>query len=155
MVLLSDFDFDRICHGDYQVMFIITNVSIKRELERERLASHFQEIMYASISHELRTPCNAINNSLMCMQPHVGVQGKPWFDIARSSTAFLLSLVNDTLDMAQLKSGKFHLNFSTVTVKDMVTEIYDLIRVQLIYKEEVEFRVKYGSDVPATIDSDQ
>lgn len=67
--------------------------------------------MFTSISHELRTPINAIQNSLTCIRTFINPAWQIYYDICESSSAFLLSLVNDTLDFAQLQAGKFKINF--------------------------------------------
>lgn len=65
--------------------------------------------MYASVSHELRTPINVVLNCLRCLANKVESSGLKWVKIADTSCKFLLSLVNDTLDFAQLRFGKFSL----------------------------------------------
>lgn len=85
--------------------------------------------MYTSISHELRTPINAIQNSLTCMRSYVDPIGQMYFEICESSSAFLLSLVNDTLDFAQLQAGKFKMNFEPVYIHKLISEVYQLINV--------------------------
>ena len=85
--------------------------------------------MFMSISHELRTPINAIQNSMTCIRPHVTPIWQMYFDICESSSTFLLSLVNDTLDFAQLQAGKFKMNFDQINVSQLIAEIYQLINV--------------------------
>ena len=74
------------------------------------------QIMFTSISHELRTPINAIQNSLKLMTNDIGPGGKQFFEICESSSEFLLSLVNDTLDYAQLQAGKFKMHYDEVKI---------------------------------------
>jgi signal transduction histidine kinase len=57
--------------GGKSVIFIFTNVSSEKELQREQVMKNYTHIMYTSISHELRTPINAINNSLKALKPFV------------------------------------------------------------------------------------
>ena len=54
--------------------------------------------MFASVSHELKTPINIINNCLLCLIGKVEASALKWVKIADTSCKFLLSLVNDTLD---------------------------------------------------------
>lgn len=79
---------------------MFTNVSAEKDLQREIVMKQYMHIMFTSISHELRTPINAITNSLTCMRTYVSPAGMFYLDICDSSSAFLLSLVNDTLDFA-------------------------------------------------------
>ena len=68
----------------------------------EQSMKEYSKIMFASINHELRTPINAILNSLNCMSDKICPTVAQYLDICQSSGQFLLSLVNDTLDFAQL-----------------------------------------------------
>lgn len=97
----------------------------------------YMQIMFTSISHELRTPINAIQNSLHCMRSSVSTAGLIYLDICDSSSSFLLSLVNDTLDFAQLQAGKFKMNFETINVRKILAEVFQLINVQLRLKNNV------------------
>ena len=45
------------------------------------------------------------------MRQHITPVVRLYFEICESSSAFLLSLVNDTLDYAQLEYGKFKMHF--------------------------------------------
>lgn len=107
-----------------QIVFVFTNVSAEKGLQRELVMKQYMQIMFTSISHELRTPINAIQNSLTCMKSFVSPAGIFYLDICDSSSAFLLSLVNDTLDFAQLQAGKFKMNFEKVNVSQMINEVY-------------------------------
>jgi len=70
----------------------------------------YSSVMFASVSHELRTPINAIQNSLVSIKKYnIDASMTKYLDICTSSSSFLLSLVNDTLDFAQMKAGKFKL----------------------------------------------
>ena len=80
--------------------------------------------MFASVNHELRTPINAIQNSLTCMKPFVSTMGMMYLEICQSSSGFLLSLVNDTLDFAQLQAGKFKMVYEEVDVYGIVAEVF-------------------------------
>jgi signal transduction histidine kinase len=89
----------------------------------------YSQIMFTSVNHELRTPINAIQNSLQCLKPFVDKSAIQYFQICESSSAFLLSLVNDTLDMAQLQNGKFKMNYEDIEIRSVVKEVYDLLAV--------------------------
>ena len=81
-------------------MFVFTNVSAEKDLQRELVMKQYSQIMFTSINHELRTPINAIINSLTCMKPFMVSMAQQYFEICETSSEFLLSLVNDTLDFA-------------------------------------------------------
>jgi signal transduction histidine kinase len=70
--------------------------------------------MFASVNHELKTPINVITNCLICLKSKTDNSGLRWINMAETSCKFLLSLVNDTMDFASMKLGKFALNYSII-----------------------------------------
>ena len=96
----------------------------------------------------------AIQNSLTCMRNFVNAAGLTYLDICQSSSGFLLSLVNDTLDFAQLQAGKFKMNFEPIEVSNLVNEVYSLINVQLRLKTNVFLVKSVAKHVPLVIESD-
>jgi signal transduction histidine kinase len=96
--------------------------------------------MFTSISHELRTPINAIQNSLQYLRPilqqydqvSVAKQLQPsmyFYEICDTSATFLLSLVNDTLDYGQLSAGSLTFNFEQVNIRELCADVAKLIAV--------------------------
>ena len=140
--------------GQRQVVFVFTNVSAEKELQRELVMKEYSQIMFTSINHELRTPINAIQNSLQILKPFLSQLGMQYYEICKSSSEFLLSLVNDTLDFAQLQAGKFKMNYENVNLRDLMQEVCSLINVQLRLKESVYLVDSVAQDVPETIETD-
>ena len=58
------------------------------------------------------------------MKSNVSQAGQTYLEICDSSSGFLLSLVNDTLDFAQMQAGKFKMNYEEINVRQMVAEVY-------------------------------
>ena len=56
--------------------------------------------MYASTSHELKTPLNAIINCINCLDNKIDKSSnlKKWVTMTKVSAEFLLNIVNDSLD---------------------------------------------------------
>lgn len=54
--------------------------------------------MFASVSHELKTPINIVINCLRLIRNKANRKILKWVNIADVSCEFLLSLVHDTLD---------------------------------------------------------
>jgi signal transduction histidine kinase len=109
--------------GQRQVVLVFTNVSAEKELQRELAMKELTKVMFTSINHELRTPCNAITNGLQLMRPFLNRASLKYYDICESSLKFLMSLVNDTLDFAQLQAGKFKMNFEFIDLRATIDEV--------------------------------
>lgn len=140
--------------GQRQVVLVFTNVSAEKELQRELAMKDLTKVMFASINHELRTPCNAITNGLQLMRPFLNRASLKYYDICTSSVKFLLSLVNDTLDFAQLQAGKFKMNFEMIDVRATVDEVLQLMNVQLRTKEDVYLINSVPVDIPEQMELD-
>jgi signal transduction histidine kinase len=66
------------------------------------------EMLNATVSHDMRTPLNAILGLIEAVEPFVkGDQGRRLLSIINNSANMLLFLVNDMLDLFQIKNGKF------------------------------------------------
>jgi signal transduction histidine kinase len=50
-------------------------------------------------------------------------------DICDTSCGFLISLVNDSLDYAQMEAGKFKIAYQDVVVRDLVSQVYNMLNV--------------------------
>ena len=86
----------------------------------------------ATMSHELRTPLNSIlgfsellrddnNNPLTDKQKHYAVN-------IHNSGNHLLQLINNLLDLAKIESGKFNLQYESIPLRKIVTEVDAVIR---------------------------
>jgi signal transduction histidine kinase len=134
--------------GQRQVLFVFTNISAEKDLQRELTMKEYAQIMFTSINHELRTPINAIQNSLVILKPFLNTRTLPFLEICESSCGFLLSLVNDTLDFAQLQTGKFKMNYESVNIRELQSEVCKLIDVQLRLKDSVFLIQSATPEVP-------
>lgn len=86
--------------------------------------------MYASISHDMRTPLNTIINMHKLIATRVSDPNLlDWLNVATISTNFMLHLVNDTLDYFQIRSGKFVKRESKFFLQKMIDDCLNLISV--------------------------
>ena len=75
------------------------------------MENHFNELLTATVSHEMRTPLNSMISLLMSIKKYIkDTKGLELFNIIQSSSIMLQYLVNDLLDLYQIKNGKFKKN---------------------------------------------
>ena len=88
-----------------------------------------QETFLANISHEMRTPMNAIIGlSRILQRSNPDPQTQHYAEAIGSSARDLLTIINDVLDMARMNAGEFKLEF----------EAFDLCH--LLKRSEVMFK---------------
>lgn len=115
------------CHAGFivSIIDITTYKEAEQSLENARdkawEADRAKSEFLANISHELRTPMNAIigfTNLLQETEKDNNTLGQ--LDIIHSSGTYLLALVNDLLDIARIESGKLVIVPQTVDVRKEV-----------------------------------
>ena len=78
--------------------------------EKLKLENHFFEMITATVSHDMRTPINAITGLMLALETYIYDQrGKYLLEIMSNSAKSLLYLVNDLLDFFKMKHGKFEI----------------------------------------------
>jgi protein-histidine pros-kinase len=99
-----------------------------RMLEANRLRTEF----LANMSHELRTPLNAIIGFAELMyKGKVGPlssEHREYIGDIVTSSRHLLQLINDVLDLAKVESGKMEFRPEEVDVRQLTTEVKDILR---------------------------
>lgn len=85
--------------------------TMKEELERAYQESQAKTDFLSKMSHEIRTPMNGIIGMLSLARVYVKdpEQTEYYLNRAESLSQFLLTLINDILDMSRIESGKMEL----------------------------------------------
>lgn len=100
------------------------------------LENHFYELLTATVSHEMRTPLNSMITLLDRARTYVtnSEEGLKSFKIIESSSKMLSYLVNDLLDLFQIKNGKFKKNENTYDVAKELETVIEIMRVPCTMK---------------------
>ena len=101
-----------------------------RELARATLA---KSDFLSSMSHELRSPLNAILGFAQLMQMDAATitpAQKASTDQILRAGWYLLELINDILDLAQIESGKLSLSLERVSLSEVMVECEAMIEPQ-------------------------
>ena len=82
----------------------------------------------ANMSHELRTPLNAILGfSEMLKTGMVTQKAEEYSEIIHRSGRYLLSLINDILDLSKIEAGRFEMKDARIHVEAMVRDCIELL----------------------------
>ena len=112
----------------YLQMFIETT-QIKM-LEEARAQSSYQRQMLANVSHEFRTPLNAMNMALILMKDSIPSQSLKFHQIASSSCDILKGLVEDILDHSMIEAGVFEVQEEEFKLKNLFEEVKRIFEFQ-------------------------
>lgn len=101
------------------------------------LASKAKSEFLSRMSHEIRTPMNAIMGMahIAINSEGVPVRVEDCLKKIDSSAKYLLSLINDILDMSRIESGKLVLDNLPFSLKTTIADIIVLIQAQSDEKE--------------------
>ena len=108
------------------------------ELDAARAAQKAKSAFLSSVSHDIRTPVNAIMGLVTLLRGDAGDSGRVLEYAQQIETAshHLLSLVNDVLDMNKLENGAATLNLGELRLADIIDEINAVILPQAKAKEQ-------------------
>lgn len=96
-------------------------------------ASAQKSDVLAKISHEIRTPLNAIIGFAEVMAeerfgPIENERYKEYLRDIHQSGGYVISLVNDLLDLAKIEAGKLDLDFGSVNLNDIALSAVNLLQ---------------------------
>ncbi len=87
----------------------------------------------ASMSHDIRTPMNAIVGMTEIAVRNIGdsMRVEDCLRKIKLSSKHLLGLINDVLDMSKIESGKLTLNIAPMSLRDTMDDIVNIIKPQI------------------------
>jgi len=119
---------------------ILANVlfNINEELEE---SLHQEKRFIASVSHELRTPMTSIiGYGELLEDTELNAKQKRYVHSIQQSSSYLLSLVNDLLDVAKFKDKRVELTPRITDITDIISECAILIDSKI--SKHVKFQVQ-------------
>lgn len=108
------------------------NDELNDALQIARSANESKSNFLSNMSHDIRTPMNAIvgYTTLITREADDPAKVREYTKKISGAGDYLLSLINDVLDMSKIESGKTTLNISQFRLREMVGEIESIIRMQ-------------------------
>lgn len=119
-------------------------LAVQKELEKAIAAAQSANAAKTdflfNMSHDIRTPMNAIigYTDLLEKERNNPEKFADYLKKIRSSNDFLLSLINNVLEMAKIDSGKATLDEKPVITTHIKEEIYDVFH-ELMKQKNIEF----------------
>jgi PAS domain S-box-containing protein len=131
-------------------------VDAKRSAEK---ASAQKSDVLAKISHEIRTPLNAILGFTEVMSeerfgPIGNERYKEYLSDIHQSGGYLISLINDLLDLAKIEAGKMDLTFTGVNLNEIASSAVALLQPEA-NRQRVVLRTGLQPKLPSVVADDR
>ena len=107
--------------------------ALEQALEMAKSASRAKTMFLNNMSHDIRTPMNAIIGYTELATMHIGnkEQVKGFLGKIELSSNHLLSLINDVLDMSRIESGKLNLNEKPERLPEIIHTLKDIVQADI------------------------
>ena len=114
---------------------------IEWQAKKAQEASAAKSRFLFSMSHDIRTPMNAIMGYTELMEKNIGnaEKEKDYLSKIHSSSKFLLDLINSILEMARIESGKETLNIKACNIFDVLDSLNSVFE-KLAHEKGLEYQ---------------
>ena len=101
-------------------------------------ANRSKSSFLANMSHDIRTPMNAIIGITSLIRYDAGDKGKviEYADKIDTSSQHLLGIINDVLDMSKIEAGKTVFKYSDFSIVDFIQELDTIFHSQIYEKKQ-------------------
>lgn len=129
------------------------------ELEKAKalaeVASKAKSEFLASMSHELRTPLNTILGftQLLSRDKTLSKEHLETITIINRSGEYLLTLINDVLDMAKIESGRMTLQITEVDIHQTLELVGEMFR-ENARRKNLKLEIRKSEDLPQIVKTD-
>ena len=115
---------------------------LEAALMRAESANAAKTTFLNNMSHDIRTPMNAIIGFTSLAASHLDNQErvKEYLSKISTSSEHLLSLINDILDMSRIESGKVKINESPLHLPDLLHDIRTIVQPNIVSRQ-LEFLI--------------
>lgn len=128
---------------------------LRKAKEIAERSAKMKESFIASISHEMRTPMNAIlGMSNLVIQTDLEPEQFKYIHSIKQSSEILLGIINDILEISTLENGKIIFDEKPFNLKTLLDNLMDVMQYKAAEKQ-LEFKFDIADDVPAVMLGDK
>ena len=133
-----------------------TDAELQRAKAAADAANQAKSRYISTLSHELRTPLNSVIGyaQLLDDDPALPAHRRQAVSVIRRGGEHLLSLIEGTLDLARIESGKVSLATTTMHFREAVDQLADLFELQASAKG-LRFVREFDAALPHWVRADE
>lgn len=138
-------------HGKYHLFAfydhsedVLKELDYLQQIETTKNESEYKASFLSRMSHEIRTPMNGIIGMLtLAKQSKQDAKQESYYlQQAEDISKYLLSLINEVLDMSRMKAGKLELESKPFNIYHLKAQLNNIFK-ETIEKKNVLFKIDY------------
>ncbi len=123
-------------------------------MEAAEEANRAKSVFMNNMSHELKTPLNAIIGfSDLLAEMKLSPEQAEYLELIQSSSKHLNSLIRDILEISNIESGQVEVTFNAFSVQEMINDVVHPFRARLASRG-IELEINLHPDLPDVIFGD-
>ncbi|GEO37740.1 hybrid sensor histidine kinase/response regulator [Skermanella aerolata] len=132
-----------------------TDAKLQKAKEVAEAANHAKSRYVVGMSHELRSPLNAIFGYAQLLEADTTIppRRRDAIKVIRRSSEHLTSLIEGLLDISKIEAGRLRLNRDEVHLVEFLNQIVDMFRLQATAKG-IDFRFDRPDTLPLVVYTD-
>jgi signal transduction histidine kinase/purine-cytosine permease-like protein/ActR/RegA family two-component response regulator len=133
-----------------------TDAALQRAKEAAEAANLAKSRYVVGLSHELRSPLNAISGYAQLLEQDTSLQSKPrdQVRVVRRSADHLSGLIDGILDISKIEAGRLYLSRDEVRLHDFLDQLVGMFRLQAAAKS-IDFIFKRPVFLPIAVFADE
>jgi len=127
---------------------------LEAALEKAQAANRAKSNFLSNMSHEMRTPMNAIIGMTLIGKSASDIEKKDYaFEKIEGASTHLLGVINDVLDMSKIEAGKFDLSCEEFNFEKLLQKVTNVVNFRVDEKHQ-RLTVNTDPNIPNNLNGD-